>query len=154
MLMGSTLVLRRRFEPEECLRAVTEHDCDSLVVIPVMLQRILQLPGDVLDGYDLSAVEVVAASGSALSGDLATGWMDRFGDTLYNIYGSTECAWATVAQPADLRAAPGTAGRPPYATVVRLYDDRGRPVRDGEPGRIFVGNSMLFDGYTGGGSSS
>jgi len=152
MLMGSTLVLRRQFDPEECLRAVAEHGCDSLVVIPVMLQRILQLPDEVLDGYDLSAIKVVAASGSALPGDLATSWMDRFGDTLYNIYGSTECAWATVAQPADLRAAPGTAGRPPYATLVRLYDDRGRPVPDGEPGRIFVANSMLFDGYTGGGS--
>ena len=154
MLMGSTLVLPRRFDPEECLRAVTEHGCDSLVVIPVMLQRILQLPDEVLDGYDLSAVQLVAASGSALSADLATSWMDRFGDTLYNIYGSTECAWVTVAQPADLRAAPGTAGRPPYATVVRLYDEQGQPVRDGGTGRIFVGNSMLFDGYTGGGSKA
>jgi fatty-acyl-CoA synthase len=78
--------------------------------------------------------------------------MDRFGDTLYNIYGSTECAWATVAQPGDLRAAPGPAGRPPYATVVQLYDERGRPVPQGQTGRIFVGNSMLFEGYTGGGS--
>jgi len=154
MLMGSTLVLRRRFDPEECLRAVTEHHCDSLVVIPVMLQRILQLPDEVLDGSDLSDVKLVAASGSALSAELATSWMDRFGDTLYNIYGSTECAWVTVAQPADLRAAPGTAGRPPYATVVRLYDEQGRPVQDGETGRIFVGNSMLFDGYTGGGSKA
>jgi len=152
MLMGSRLELRRRFDPEDCLRTVTEGDCDSLVVIPVMLQRILQLPDEVLGRYDLSRVKVVAASGSALPGDLATAWMDRFGDTLYNIYGSTECAWATIAQPDDLRAAPGTAGRPPYATVVRLYDEDGRPVPDGEPGRIFVGNSMLFDGYTGGGS--
>jgi len=152
MLMGSTLVLRRRFDPEDCLKVLAEWHCDSLVVIPVMLQRILQLPEDVLARHDLSQVRVVAASGSALPGDLATAWMDRFGDTLYNVYGSTECAWATIARPDDLRAAPGTAGRPPYATVVRLYDEQGRPVREGEPGRIFVGNSMLFDGYTGGGS--
>jgi fatty-acyl-CoA synthase len=152
MLLGTTLVLRRRFEPEECLAALTEHRCDSLVVIPVMLQRILQLPEETLRAYDLSHVEVVAASGSALPGDLATEWMDRFGDTLYNIYGSTEVAWATIADPKDLRAAPGTAGRPPYATIVRLYDEQGRPVADGETGRIFVGNSMLFEGYTGGGS--
>jgi fatty-acyl-CoA synthase len=95
---------------------------------------------------------VVASSGSALPGDLGIEWMDRFGDTLYNIYGSTEVAWATIADPKDLRAAPGTAGRPPYATIVRLYDEQGRPVADGETGRIFVGNSMLFEGYTGGGS--
>jgi len=152
MLMGSTIVLTRRFDPEECLRAVTENDCDSLVVIPVMLQRIMQLPEDTLASYDLSRVKVVAASGSALPGDLGTKWMNRFGDTLYNIYGSTEVAYATIAAPEDLRAAPGTAGKPPHATIVKLYDDRGTEVADGESGRIFVGNSMLFEGYTGGGS--
>lgn len=152
MLMGSTVVLRRRFDPEDCLRAVTEHDCDSLVVIPVMLQRILQLPEETLSSYDLSHVKAVPASGSALPGDLGAEWMNRFGDSLFNIYGSTECAWATIAGPADLRAAPGTAGKPPHATLVRLYDEMGQEVPTGEPGRIFVGNSMLFEGYTGGGS--
>jgi fatty-acyl-CoA synthase len=78
--------------------------------------------------------------------------MDRFGDTLYNIYGSTEVAWATIAQPQDLRDAPGTAGKPPHATVVKVYDEQGKELPPGEPGRIFVGNSMLFEGYTGGGS--
>jgi fatty-acyl-CoA synthase len=152
MLMGSTLVLRRRFDPEGCLRAVTEHRCDSLVVIPVMLQRIMQLPAETLSRYDLSHVKVVAASGSALPGDLGTSWMDRFGDTLFNIYGSTEVAWATIAQPQDLRDAPGTAGKPPHNTVVKVYDEAGRECPPGEVGRIFVGNSMLFEGYTGGGS--
>ena len=152
MLMGSTIVLRRKFDPEECLRSVTGDRCDSLVVIPVMLQRIMQLPRDTLSSYDLSHVKVVAASGSALPGDLGTDWMNQFGDNLFNIYGSTEVAWATIAQPPDLRAAPGTAGRPPHATVVKLYDEQGTEAATGEPGRIFVGNSMLFEGYTGGGS--
>ncbi len=151
MLLGSTVVLRRRFDPEDCLRTVAEERCDSLVVIPVMLQRILQLPQAELDAYDLSHVEVVAASGSALPGDLGTTWMDQFGDSLYNIYGSTEVAYATVATPEDLRAAPGTAGKPPWATVVRIVDDEGGEVAPGESGRIFVGNTLLFEGYTGGG---
>jgi fatty-acyl-CoA synthase len=152
MLLGSTIVLRRRFDPEGALRAVTEHECDSFVVIPVMLQRILQLPEATLRSYDLSRVKVVAASGSALPGDLGTNWMDHFGDTLYNIYGSTEVAWATIATPQDLRDAPGTAGRPPANTVVKVYDEHGTELPPDEPGRIFVGNSMLFEGYTGGGS--
>ena len=42
--------------------------------------------------------------------------MDHFGDNLYNLYGSTEVAWATIATPEDLRAAPGTAGKPPRGT--------------------------------------
>jgi len=152
MLMGSTVVLRRKFDPEGCLKAVTEDDCDSLAVIPVMLQRIMQLPEETLRSHDFSRVKVVAASGSALPGDLGTDWMDHFGDTLYNIYGSTEVAWATVAQPQDLRDAPGTAGKPPHATIVKVYDEEGKELPPGQVGRIFVGNSMLFEGYTGGGS--
>jgi fatty-acyl-CoA synthase len=152
MLLGSTVVLRRKFDPEQCLKTLVEEDCDSLVVIPVMLQRIMQLPKETLDKYDLSKVKVVAASGSALPGDLGNDWMDQFGDNLFNIYGSTEVAYATIASPADLREAPGTAGKPPFATVVKIYDDDGKELTDGEAGRIFVGNSVLFEGYTGGGS--
>jgi acyl-CoA synthetase (AMP-forming)/AMP-acid ligase II len=151
MLLGSTVVLRRRFDPEDCLRAVTEENCDSLVVIPVMLQRILQLPQDVLDKYDFANVKVVAASGSSLPGDLGVNWMDQFGENLYNIYGSTEVAYATIANPVDLREAPGTAGKRPHATIVRIFDQNGKEVPQGVSGRIFVGNGMLFEGYTGGG---
>ena len=151
MLIGSTLVLRRRFDPEDFLAAVSEERCDAAVVIPIMLQRVLELPESVRRRYDLSSLRVLAASGSALTGDLSTRWMDAFGEHLYNVYGTTECAWATIASPADLRQAPGTAGRPPLGTRVELFDDSGRPVSDGV-GRIFVGNPMLFEGYTGGGS--
>jgi len=151
MLLGSTCVLTRKFDPESCLKMLQDNKCDSLVVIPVMLQRILRLPQKTLDSYDLSPLRVVAASGSALPGDLATEWMDQYGDNLYNIYGSTEVAWVSIAQPRDMRAAPGTAGKPPVNTIVKLYDADGKEVPTGEPGRIFVGNSMLFEGYTGGG---
>jgi len=151
MLMETSTVLTRRFDPESCLEIATSADVDEIVVIPVMLQRMLRLPDDVKAKYDLSKVKVVATSGSALAGDLGTEWMDQFGDNLYNTYGSTEVAYATIATPEDLRAAPGTAGRPPVGTTVRLYDEADQPAGVGEPGRIFVGNGMLFEGYTGGG---
>ena len=155
MLLGSTMILTRRFEPDRCMELVAEHCCKSLVVIPVMLSRILEAvgpDGETPTSYDVRSLAVVAASGSALPGDLSTSWMDAYGDNLYNIYGSTECALATIASPADLRAAPGTAGRAPMGTDVRLFDDQDRPVSGDGPGRIFVRNSMLFEGYTSGGS--
>ena len=152
ILFGSTLVLRRRFDPEQTLAATAEHRASALVVVPVMLQRILELPEEVRDRYDLRALRVIAVSGSALPGPLATATMDAFGDVVYNLYGSTEVAWATIATPEDLRAAPGTAGQPPRGTIVKLYDDEGREVPQGDTGRIFVGNEMMFEGYTGGGS--
>jgi acyl-CoA synthetase (AMP-forming)/AMP-acid ligase II len=152
LILGSTLVLRRKFDPEACLAEVARHRCDSLVVVPVMMQRIMELPEETREKYDVSSLTVVAASGSALPGDLAIEWMDAFGDNLYNLYGSTEVAWASIATPADMRAAPGTAGKPPRGTIVKLYDEDENEVPPGEPGRIFVGNEMLFEGYTGGGS--
>jgi acyl-CoA synthetase (AMP-forming)/AMP-acid ligase II len=149
--LASTLVLRRKFDPEETLRAVAEHRATALALVPVMLQRILELPPEAIARYDLSCLRVIALSGSALPGELATRAMDTFGDVLYNLYGSTEVAWATIATPQDLRAAPGTAGRPPMGTVVKLLDPSGREVPAGEGGRIFVANEMMFEGYTGGG---
>ncbi|HEX3242149.1 MAG TPA: acyl-CoA synthetase [Solirubrobacterales bacterium] len=148
---AATLVLRRRFDPEATLRAIQDHRAQTLAVVPVMIQRILQLPEETLRSYDLSSLRITALSGSALPGELALEWMDRFGDNIYNLYGSTEVAMATVATPEDLRAAPGTAGRPPRGTVVKILDEDGSEVPRGEVGRIFVGSEMSFEGYTGGG---
>jgi acyl-CoA synthetase (AMP-forming)/AMP-acid ligase II len=151
LALNSTYVLERHFDPERTLRAIEESGATALVVVPVMMQRILQLPEETLAKYELSKLRVTAASGSALPGALAIEWMDRFGDNLYNLYGSTEVAWATIATPDDLRAAPGTAGLPPRGTVVRIVDPEGREMPRGETGRVFVGNEMAFEGYTGGG---
>ncbi len=152
MLLGSTVVLRRKFDPEGALEAIEEHRCESFVVIPVMLQRILALDEATLNAHPLKTLQVVAASGSALPGNMALSWMDHFGDNLYNIYGSTEVAYASVATPEDLRAQPRSAGKPPHGTVVKIFDEDEREVQTGTVGRVFVGNSMLFEGYTGGGS--
>ncbi len=152
--LSSTLVLQRRFAPGDVLQAVAEHDATALIVVPVMLQRILELGSQVLDVVDTASLRVIAASGSALPGPLARRVMDVFGDKLYNLYGSTEVAWATIATPDDLRTAPGTAGRPPRGTAVRILGDDSRELPAGRRGRIFVGSEMLFEGYTGGGDKA
>ncbi|MGH9184994.1 MAG: AMP-binding protein [Acidimicrobiales bacterium] len=152
MALGSTMVLRRRFDPETVLALIAENRADTLVLVPVMLQRLLELPEEVRRSHDTSCLRIIALSGSQLNADVATRGLDEFGPVLYNMYGSTEVAWATIATPEDLRAAPGCAGRPPRGTTVRLYDDEGKPVTEpGVVGRIFAANDMSFEGYTGGG---
>jgi acyl-CoA synthetase (AMP-forming)/AMP-acid ligase II len=150
-VLGNRMVLKRKFSPEGTLKAVEESEAQVLAVVPVMLQRIFQLDDEVLDKYSLDSLRITALSGSALPGELATKWMDRYGDTIYNLYGSTEVAYATIATPEDLREAPGTAGKPPHGTVVRIVDEDCNDVEPGDTGRIFVGNEMAFEGYTGGG---
>jgi len=151
LLLSSTYVLQRKFDPERVLEGIQRHQATAVPMVPVMLQRIMELPPEVRRRYDTSSLKAVPVSGSALPGDLARRFMDDYGDVVYNLYGSTEVAWATIAGPQDLKAAPGTAGRPPRGTILRILDERGSELPVGETGRIFVANEMLFEGYTGGG---
>jgi fatty-acyl-CoA synthase len=150
--LGSTLVLRRRFDPETALEDLERYACDTLVTVPILLSRLVDLGPEAIRPRDLSALRIVAVSGSALSTELAARARELFGDVLYNLYGSTEVAYAAIATPADLRVAPGTVGRPPYGTVVKILDPDGAELPAGRTGRIFVGNTSQFQGYTGGGS--
>ena len=149
-LLASPMVLRERFVPEDALAAIEQHRVGTVVAVPVMLQRILDLPPEVRDRHDASSLRVVFLSGSALPGELAIRWMDAFGDNLYNLYGSTEVAAVALAGPADLRVASDTAGPVLPGIDVRLLDADDRQVPEGQSGRIFVRSGMTFDGYTGG----
>ena len=151
-LLGSPVVLRERFDAEDALAAIEAHHVGTVVAVPVMLQRILALPDEVRRRHDASSLRVVFLSGSALPGDLATRWMDAYGDNLYSLYGSTEVAAVALADPSDLRAASDTAGPVLPGIEVRLLDAEGRDVDGAGPGRIFVRSGMAFDGYTDGGT--
>jgi acyl-CoA synthetase (AMP-forming)/AMP-acid ligase II len=151
LLLSSTFVLRRKFDPEETLKAVEENQAQVLVVVPVMMQRILELHHSTRRKYDTDSLRVVAASGGAMPPELSEEWMDEFGDNLYNLYGSTEVAWAAIAGPADMREAPGTSGPPPPGTTLKILDQENRKEQPpNETGEVFVGNAMLFEGYTSG----
>jgi acyl-CoA synthetase (AMP-forming)/AMP-acid ligase II/uncharacterized protein YndB with AHSA1/START domain len=153
MPLHAKLVLHRKFDPEATLAAIEEHRCTTLIAVPIMLRRILDLPRQVIRNYNTSSLRIVASSGASLSASLVNGFMDEFGPILYNLYGSTEVSWASIADPQDLMAAPTTAGRCPVGTKVGIVDPAGLPVPPGVVGRICVGNDMLFEGYTGGGTN-
>jgi fatty-acyl-CoA synthase len=148
--LGSTLVLRRKFNPELVLDDVARTKSTALIVVPIMLRRILDLGKEKIDEFDLSALRIVFVSGSQLGGELARRGLDALGPVIYNLYGSTEVAYATIATPEDLLAAPECVGSPPRGTRVRIVDDNGNDVPTGTTGRIFVGNVMSFTGYTSG----
>jgi fatty-acyl-CoA synthase len=151
LALGSTLVTRRHFDPEQTLASLEENEATALVVVPVMLQRILELGEDAIQRWDLSKLRVIFVSGSAMSTDLVKRSLHAFGPVVYNMYGSTEIAYATIATPEDLEEEPASVGKIVRGVVVKLFDDDGTEVREpGVTGRIFVGNSAQFEGYTGG----
>lgn len=149
--LGCTVVLRRRFDPEATVRGVAENRCTALVVVPTMLQRILELGPEVLARYDTSSLRVIFVAGSALAPEVGNRARAAFGDVVHNVYGSTEVAIATVATPQDWARAPGTVGRPPVGCHVALYDDEGRRITTPYvTGRVFAGSGLAFTGYTDG----
>jgi fatty-acyl-CoA synthase len=150
--LGSTLVVRRRFDPEATLDSLEEHSATAMVMVPVMLSRLLDLGEDEIQKRDTSSLRIIFVSGSALGADLAQRATKVFGPVVYNLYGSTEIAYATIATPEDLNAEPNTVGKVVRGSIVKLLDENGREVAPGESGRIFVGNISQFEGYTGGGN--
>ena len=150
MLLQATLVMRRRFDPAQTLELIADHRADTLAAVPVMLQRILDVPKDERRKYDTSSLRLAALSGSAIPPTVATRFMDEFGDVIYSLYGSTEVSYVSVAGPRDLREAPSSAGKVLRGVTVRLVDDNENDVPPGKPGRIFAGSSLEFEGYTSG----
>jgi fatty-acyl-CoA synthase len=151
MFLGSTLVLRRKFKPPLVLQDIEKHQATAMVMVPVMLSRILDEIEKTEAKPDLSSLKIVFLSGSQLVAELATRALKDIGPVIYNMYGSTEIAFATIARPKDLERNASTVGPVVRGVKVKLLDDNGNEVSQGEVGRIFVGNAFPFEGYTGGG---
>ncbi|EUA38147.1 AMP-binding enzyme family protein [Mycobacterium avium subsp. avium 2285 (R)] len=149
-MMACTIVTRRKFDPEATLALVDQHRATGLCVVPVMFDRIVDLPSDILSRYSGRSLRFATASGSRMRPDVVIKFMDQFGDVIYNNYNATEAGMIATATPADLRAAPDTAGRPAEGTEIRILDAEFGDLPTGEVGTIYVRNSTQFDGYTSG----
>ena len=148
--MACTIVTRRKFDPEATLELIDRHRATGLAVVPVMFDRIMDLPDDIRKQYSCKSLRFAAASGSRMRPDVVIAFMDQFGDVIVNNYNATEAGLIASATPEDLRAAPDTAGKPAPGTEIRILDKDFHEVPTGEVGQIYVRSSTLFDGYTSG----
>ncbi|BBX73879.1 bile acid CoA ligase [Mycobacterium shinjukuense] len=148
--LACTVITRRKFDPEATLDLIDRHHATGLAVVPVMFDRIMDLPAEVRNRYSGRSLRFAAASGSRMRPDIVIAFMDQFGDVIYNNYNATEAGMIATATPADLRAAPDTAGRPAEGTEIRILDKEFHEVPTGAVGTIYVRNRSQFDGYTSG----
>ena len=148
--LGATLVLPERFDPEESLAWIEKYKATTASFVPVMLRRIVSLPNDVKERYDLSSLRIVMASGSVLSTDLRHAATDLFGEVIYDLYGSTEIGWVAIATPDDIKTRPKTVGRPVEGIDVAIFSTDGRRLGTNETGELYVRSDILFEGYTSG----
>ncbi|AGB20621.1 acyl-CoA synthetase (AMP-forming)/AMP-acid ligase II [Mycobacterium sp. JS623] len=148
--LACTVITRRKFDPEATLELIDRYRATGLCVVPVMFDRIMELPDDVRNKYSGRSLRFAAASGSRMRPDVVIKFMDQFGDVIYNNYNATEAGMIATATPQDLRAAPDTAGKPAGGTEIRILDSDFNELPTGEVGTIYVRNSTQFDGYTSG----
>ncbi|MBS9535436.1 acyl-CoA ligase FadD12 [Mycobacterium sp. M1] len=148
--LACTIVTQRRFDPEATLALIDRYRATGLSVVPVMFDRIMELPADVRAKYDCRSLRLAVASGSRMRPEVVTAFMDAFGDVIYNNYNATEAGMIATATPADLRVRPDTAGRPAEGTEIHILDADFNDLPIGEVGQIFVHNTTGFDGYTSG----
>lgn len=147
LALGGTVVLESSFDPERFLATIEAQRITTAAVVPTMLHRLLELPPDVRSAYDTRSLTAIYCGGAPLSGDLARRTMEEFGHVLYNFYGSTETGLNTLATPEELLRAPGTIGHVIEGNDIRLLDEHGQEVAEGETGELWVKNEMLVSGY-------
>jgi acyl-CoA synthetase (AMP-forming)/AMP-acid ligase II len=152
LFLGSPLVLARRYDAAAVLASIDRNRAGSVVAVPVMLQRMLDLGPSEIAKHDLRSLRAVISGASALGPALAERFIAQFGPVLCDAYGSSEIGIATIATSADLQAAPGTVGRPCLGSSVRILGDHDQVLTRGETGRIFAGGGLVFGGYSDGSS--
>lgn len=149
--LGSKLVLRSKFDAVQLLEDIQTHRATTVCVVPIMLQRVLALGEDTVRSFDTSSLRALFCAGSQLPAAVALAAQDLLGDVIYNLYGSTEVALATMATPTDVRQAPTSVGTPMLGVRIKILDVNNTEIAAPGTGRIFVGAATQFEGYTGGG---
>jgi fatty-acyl-CoA synthase len=144
-ILGNPLVIVERFTPEAFCRHVQEHRVTTTAVVPTMLHQITEWPE--ARNYDLSSLRVVVCTGSPLREEVRAAARDLIGDVVYDLYGSTEMGWVSVATPADQISHPGTVGKPVPGVEIAIVDADGRRVPRGQPGEVWVFSKLGMRGY-------
>jgi len=149
--LGQTVVVQRRFDPEDWLRLVQEYRVTSTFAAPTPIRMVCSLPDEVKARYDRSSMKRMVANAAPWSFALKQRYLADFpADSLYEVYGSTELGVNTVLEPADQLRKPGSCGRPAPGVEVKLFDELGNEVTGtgpDNPGELFVRSKLVFADY-------
>lgn len=142
---GRLLVITPRFDPEEFLALIEKHQINVVTAVPTMFVKLLKLPQEVRDKYDVSSLRWISHTASACPVEVKKGLMDWFGPIVHEIYGGTEVGIALHATPQEWLARPGTVGRCVPNAQIRIYGDDGNILPTGQAGEIYVRNANYAD---------
>jgi fatty-acyl-CoA synthase len=146
-ILGGTGIFMPRFEPEEFLELVARHRVTSTHLVPTMVARLLQVTEEVTRRLDLSSLRSVICGAAPLFPEYKLAFLNRFGDCLYEYYGSTETAVNTFITPQEMRERPSSVGKAFADNELKIFDPLGNEVPDGERGILYMHNALLIEGY-------
>lgn len=148
LILGNTIVIMPRFDAQEFLRLIQEHRVTTMWVVPTMLNRVLNLPPKVREGYDISSVRAMTVGGESFPFPLVKKAVEYFGEgKIFEFFGSTETSCVTYMRPEDQLRKPGSCGKPAMGCDIKLLDENRNEVPVGEPGIMYVRSEFLLDGY-------
>jgi long-chain acyl-CoA synthetase len=142
---GHTVVMMDHFDPERSLQLIEQHRVSWTQMAPIHLVRIVALPADVRNRYDLSSMKRLLHAGAPCPVDVKWKALDLFpAGSIYEYYAATE-GLATECTSEDWRRKPGTVGRPVAGISIHILDDEGREVGPGEVGQVYIDNGSRFE---------
>ncbi|HEY3211052.1 MAG TPA: long-chain fatty acid--CoA ligase [Actinomycetota bacterium] len=145
MKTGATALLVERFDPAESLALVERHGVTVLFGAPPMFAAWLSLPD--VDPRAMSSVRLAVSGAAPLPADVFGAFRDRFGVTIWEGYGLTECGPAVTSNAMGDEAKAGSIGLPLPGVEIRLVDEDGEDAEEDDPGEIWVKGPNVFSGY-------
>jgi acyl-CoA synthetase (AMP-forming)/AMP-acid ligase II len=146
-IMGATCVVMHRFDPERAIQLIEEHGVTSTFMAPTLVKRIVDLPEKVRAKYDVSSMRALIVAAAPFPADIKQRAVEYFGDSVYEFYGATETGIVTVIGPDELLEHPQSCGRAFEDVEIRLLDDDGDDVPEGEPGELWSRSQQLLGEY-------
>jgi len=137
---GELVVLQPRFHAEELLQLVERHRITHLHMVPTMFVRLLKLPTEVRDKYDLSSLRFVAHAAAPCPPEVKRQMIEWWGPIINEYYGGTETGGVVFHSAEEALKKPGTVGRAILDSVVKIFDEAGRELPAGEIGEVYLRN--------------
>ncbi|WP_046319992.1 AMP-binding protein [Mycobacterium sp. UM_Kg1] len=138
LVTGNPVVILPKFDAEAVLAAIATHRIETTMMVPTHFSRMLALPNEIRDRYDVSSVRSIIHTGAACPEHVKRAMIEWFGPVLVEAYGSTEVGTVTTIASAEWLAHPGSVGKALPGIEVTIRGDDGAVRGTGESGLVCV----------------
>jgi long-chain acyl-CoA synthetase len=142
---GCKIVLEPRFDPEDLLQLIARHRITHMHMVPTMFVRLLRLPDDIKQRYDLSSLRFVVHGAAPCPLQVKRAMIDWWGPVIHEYFGSTETGIPVWHSAQEALAKPGTVGRAIEGGIVKIFRPDGELCDVDEPGEIFMRQTSVPD---------